>query len=286
MSSLYPHIHTAMIAGCVAVKPEQANDVIASIATTALHDARLHMLVTYHDGHAYYFAVPSAYISHASDFATPLASALPNHPGHLGDGVYALVLGSMAIGAIKHGAELTIVREETEQLAARALALELPLHCLGNDVQAWPLESVFGRYRQAVERYSALLTKFFAITLLACTVTYAAMLGAEAYAAKHGGRLWQSSPAPEVVTHLQYTSPLFEQLAHFQRISATVVRSGGWIEGYVWKHDKGEAFEIAMPGWISQDYVEALGKGAIADYNIPDNLVVVRKGDLEKLSKP
>jgi hypothetical protein len=286
MSLLHSHTYAAMVAGSVAVKPGQAGEAVASIATSALHDARLHALVASDEQRAYYFAVPSATVSHGAGFATQLAAALPGHPGHQGDGMYALVLGRSAIAAVRRGIELFIVRVDVDALAAKAQALELPLHRLGLDTEAWPLESLFGKHRQLVERHSAKWAKIFGITLAACTVAYASLMGAETYAARHGGRLWQTTPAADTVKHLQYTSPLFEQLAHFQRISATVVRSGGWINGYIWKPNKGEAFEIVMPGWISQDYVEALGKDAIAEYNIPDNLVVVRKGDLEKLSKP
>ncbi len=285
MSLLNAHTYAAMIGGSFAVSSRDTDDVVAAIAADALHDARVHALIVKESGHAYYLAVPSQRVTSAQKFTTPLAAALPGHSAHQGDGVYVLRLGEQAVVVSKQGTEFFVEHLDSSAVEDIARARGLALYHVAAGDDGWALESLFGRDRRAIERYSAYWARVSSRVIAGGIATYLLLMAGEAYSLQHGGRLWQTKPSPESVKQLQYTSPLFEQLAHFQQISATVVRSGGWIEAYVWKPGKGEAFDIVMPGWISQDYIEALGPGAVSEYNIPDNLVIVRKGSIEKLSK-
>ncbi|MES2261600.1 MAG: hypothetical protein V4724_24035 [Pseudomonadota bacterium] len=262
------------------------DDTIVAIAGAILHEHRLHVLSVRDRDHIFYYAVPSKRVRHARHFQTPLAAAMPGHPQHRGDGVYALQSGSKMIAAIKQGAELFVLHDEACAIDAAAQRHVLPVHMLSDTTEMWPLEPISGRQRALVERIAGKLSRLSAWVLGSSALAYLLLSGGDAYLARQAEQQEKARPTAEIVSQFQYTSPLFEQLAHFQQISATVVRSGGWIEGYIWKPRKGEAFEIVMPGWISHDYIEALGPGTVADYNIPDNLVTARKGNLEEMSKP
>lgn len=282
----HSHIYRTMIAGSIPSFKMDIDAAIVKIAGDILQDYRLHVLQARHGDHVFFFAVASRWISHAQSFGTALAAALPGHPQHRGDGVYALQAGEETFAAVKQGADLFLLQGDASTVEAAAKQHGLSIHATSPQTEAWPLTSVFSQQRRQIERVTGKITAAAAWLLGTCATAYLLLCAGETYLNWHQKPDLHSPATADLVRQFQYTSPLFEQLAHFQQISATVVRAGGWIEGYTWKPGQDESFEIVMPGWISQDYIEALGKGTIADYNIPDNLVIAHKGTLKKGEQP
>lgn len=264
-------------------------DAIGTIAGGILHDHRLHILSNGDSEYIYYYAVPSKWVTHDEQFMTPLAMALPGHPGHRGNGIYVLNTSHARVAVVKRSGEFFLLSEESSATSAIEKVAHdygLPIHTIEETVKPWPLESVYSRQRNLIGQVVGKVAKAVGYILGACVALYALFAVTEVYLERVAKDKAVTGSAGEVVKQFQYASPLSEQLAHFQQISAAVVRAGGWIEGYIWRPGKGEAFEITLPGWVSRDYIEALGTGTVVDYSIPENLVFARKGDLEKMSKP
>lgn len=284
ITSIVPsaRMHAAMVAGGMPWFKGNIDAAIVNVAGAMLGDPCVHVLSAREDDYVFYFAVPSRQVNRAGGFATELAAALPAHPAYRGNGVYAVQAGAIFVAAVKHDMDLFMLSGDMDTIDATAEQYGLQRHLLPPETEQWPLESAFSQQRHTIAHIAGKVMRAAGWTMGICTLLYLLLSVAEDFLINKKEQLASSQATADIVKQFQYTSPLFEQLAHFQQISASVVRSGGWIEGYQWHPEKDESFEIIMPGWISQDYIEALGKGTIADYSIPDNLVIIRKGNLEK----
>lgn len=271
-------IYRQLVAGCVPAVGSDAEDTAARVAANALHDERLHMLASRSGDGTYFLAFPSRLATGGECFETPLAVALPTHPQHRGDGIYSFAEADVAI--VKCAGELLSVPRERAGLESLAVEYRLPMYDVGPEVQPLAMEPVYGRNRKAAERIARRVMHVSRVVLVASLAVYAVMGLSNGAARILAERRATADATAETVRRLQYVSPLAEQLAHLQIVFGTVVRAGGWINGYIWKRGE-EAFDISLPGWVSHDYVDAMGPGATADFNIADNLVIVRKGDLE-----
>ena len=270
-------IYQQLIAGCVPVPSTGAEDAAAKIASDILQDHRLHIVTAVSDGSVFFLAFPSRLAGCTQDFSTPLAQALPTHPQHRGDGIYVLADANAAV--IKRIKELHVVPLASSNIESLSSEYGLPVFTLGPDAAGWPMESIYGRNRKTAEQMAKRTARASRLVLVGSLILYVGVTVSDV-AVRFLAEKWAArSKVAQTVQRFQYVSPLAEQLAHLQTVFGTVVRAGGWINGYVWKQGQ-EAFEIALPGWVSHDYVDALGPGAIADFNVPDNLVVVRKGKL------
>jgi hypothetical protein len=278
------HLHAQLIAGCIPASGMHATDAVKVIAAQVLHDHRLHLLTAVEDGHVYYFALPSACVTHSATFDTALAMALPGHPQHQGDGIY--VLDAMpGIAVIKRHGELLLLNNDAAAVSKIAFDHGLSTRHIGADTVPWSLVASDDSRRDAIGHLVGRVNKVCRNAIGACVALYILLAVGDAVLDQIDQRKAPATATAALVKRIQYASPLSEQLAQIQKTSATVVRAGGWIDGYVWKQGKGEAFVITLPGWISQDYIEALGPGTVTEQNMPDNLIVARKGDLEKMSK-
>ena len=77
---------------------------------------------------------------------------------------------------------------------------------------------------------------------------------------------------------LSVQQPLARQISRIQIVSATVVRSGGWIQSYRLLEEDNESFELVLPSWVSQDYLDSLGRvGVVTDLRDMEGLLTVRK---------
>lgn len=275
-------IYQHLFAGCIPAVGADVEDAAARVAANALHDQRLHLLVSVSGGHVYFLAFPSRFATGDEVFATSLAVALPTHCQHRGDGIYTFAEAEVAL--VKRSGELHIFAKGDSDLERLAAKYGLQVHTIGTEAQSWPMEPIYGRDRKAAERMAQRVMHICRLVLVGSLVLYAG-LGLSDFAARLlAERKATNDAIAETVRRLQYVSPLTEQLAHLQIVFGTVVRAGGWINGYAWKSGQ-EAFEIFLPGWVSHDYVDALGSGVTADFNIADNLVVVRKGNLDVVGK-
>jgi hypothetical protein len=77
---------------------------------------------------------------------------------------------------------------------------------------------------------------------------------------------------------LSVQQPLARQISRIQTVSSTVVRSGGWIQSYRLVNEDDESFELVLPSWVSQDYLDSLGRaGVTTDLRDMEGLLTVRK---------
>lgn len=280
------HLHANMIAGCIpaSARPAFDADAVAAIAGRALHDHRLHVLTAVDGGYLYYFALASKWVTHAPTFDTVLAIALPGHPQHRGDGIY-LHAAAPGVAAIKRQGELLLIGDDDATLEGIARAYGLGTHRIDAATTPWPLVAADDARRESISRMTGRIATVCRRAIGACVALYVVMALADAVLDQLASDTVPVAATAALVKRIQYVSPLSEQLAQIQKMSATVVRAGGWIEGYVWKQGKGEAFSITLPGWVSQDYIESLGPGTVTEQNVPDNLIIARKGDLENMGK-
>lgn len=275
-----PDLYTRMIAGCVEAARAGVRDAVAAIAGQTLGERRVHLLAAGDAEHVYYMALPSNLLAAGVRCETPLAMALPGHPRHRGDGVYVLASAPSVAAVKRHGSLALLCDVTSPQELARQYGLAL--HSTDASVAAWPFQSADDLRRDAIGAIAARVARLSCATVGA-SVTLYLLLSLGDVLLDHADRAQPAaaSVAP-LVKRIQYASPLSEQLAQIQRVFGTVVRAGGWIEGYTWSQRKGEAFEITLPGWVSRDYIEALGRGTVTEQNVADNLVLARKGKFEK----
>jgi len=285
MTILSQLIHGEMIAGCVAATSAEEASTF-SVVSQALGDGRFHFLSAQADGHVYYLAVSSRSITHDMAFSTPLAIALPDHPQHLGDGVYVFPDEVSTQAVLKHKTEFLLMDKSSDDLSRIIKQYGLKFFQIEEGAEPRSLRSPQARYVEQFDRVSQKIKKVCRLGLATTGIVYVVLtLTADDYWSNWISLNWvHRSDTADLVRQIQYTSPLTEKISRFQQVSAVVIRSGGWVNAYLWKHGE-EAFDISLPGWISRDYIEALGPGTIADFSIPDNLVMARKGDVDALSK-
>jgi hypothetical protein len=253
-----------------------------------LHTDRAHVLVAEENGLAFFLAVPSLALAGQRDFATPLACALPGHPGHRGDGAYVLSLGTHEAAVLRRGDRLSLrcgypeeVREAIRQDAEEAQ--EPPLQVIEVDEsQARRMVSEAWWYRGLSDRVSR-------VTSLACLavigLSTAVFVAAGVLSSLKGGGL-QNTPerlaieANRVLESTRLTQPLAEQVGRITDLSTAVTKASGWIEGYVYTPARGEAFTVTVPSWTSGDIVRELGEGVTTQVHPDDGgLLWARRAD-------
>lgn len=279
LSAVFDQLHNSLVAGTVPLLGQDPEQTANLLATHALNDQPVHLILDRFEGQIYYLAVPSALVL-GGGHATPLSAALPNHPAHQGDGIYVLNSARRKMAVVKERANLFAL-PSTESVERSADLYGLAIVVVDDLQNAWAFESFHARRNARRQRITSMLDLVAVMTVLVSVCIYGFALWVE-----RAGERVQGGGLEHVVAEFQYVSPLSEQLAHFQQISATVVRAGGWIEEYVWRPKTGESFRISLPGWVSRDYIEALGQGVVTEYSIADNLVTVTKGKQELGEKP
>jgi hypothetical protein len=275
----FEQIYSGMIAGRVPNHQGDVNLTIFYIARSVLGTDRMHLLTSpSRDGqHAYYFAAASSAFASTGDFETPLAAAFPSHPAHQGDGVYLLSAGSLSAAIIKENEKFRLLTNSTDALEAMIYDTGLPLHNV-TDAQPVLMESVTGYYRRAADDLSRKAIKVSAIVVaLAFTIGTASLLANSIFTGKIKSSTQKiAADLNSLVLKIDHASPLSYQLAQVQRISATVVKAGGWIDAYD-ASAKGEKFTVTLPSWVTQDFIAALGPGAAADIDNANNMIKVEK---------
>lgn len=275
----FEQIYAGMIAGRL---PNHQGDVTLSIlyiARNILGTDKLHLLTAISEDrqHAYYFAAASSAFASTGTFETPLAAAFPGHPDHAGDGAYVLSAGSLSVAVLKDGERFRLLTNNTDAIDALIHDSGLARHNVAG-ARAVLMESVSGQLRRMADSLSRKAVNASAIAIAASlTLGLAAMLANSIFS----GRIVSSTETiardlNSLVLKIDHASPLSQQLAHVQRISATVVRGGGWIDGYS-ASAKGESFAVTLPAWITQDFVAALGPGTSAEIDNGTNMIKVQK---------
>ncbi len=273
--------YTSMIAGAIPLHSGDVDKTVFMIAQDVLGTSRMHLLVATDPASqmVYYFAAPSVSFTSIAVFATPLAAALPSHPQHQGDGIYFLQDVNLAVAVEKTRDQIRVVANSNEAMADwLAERPETPLYRV-DDYQAWAMESIPGAYRRLADGISLRTAKYSSIiSVLSLLIYFIASIGTSIQsAAADKSNQAHMTAINSAVTKIDFVSPMSQQVARMQRVSALVVRAGGWIEEYQVK-DGAEKFVLMMPAWITKDYIDALGSAVVADQSTEENLVRVSLG--------
>jgi len=273
--------YTSMIAGAIPLHSGDVDKTVFMIAQDVLGTAKMHLLVATDPASkmVYYFAAPSSAFTSIAVFATPLAAALPSHPQHQGDGIYFLQDVNLAVAVEKTRDQIRVVANSNEAMADWiAERPETPIYRV-EECEPWAMESIPGAYRRLADGISLRTAKYSSIiAVVSLLVYFIASLGTSIQsAAADKSNQDHMTAINSAVTKIDFVSPMSQQVARMQRVSALVVRAGGWIDEYEVKDGK-EKFVLMMPAWITKDYIDALGPRVEADQATEENLVRVSLG--------
>jgi hypothetical protein len=274
-------IYSNMLAGCVPIGNAQPERVISLLAQDILDTPHIHTTYDVKDGHVYYLAVPSKQLTSEPRFSSPLAAAFSGHSQYQGDGVYLLRDAPNGYAAIRRGSSLRLLVNHLDLLEDALIATELPIYDVSN-LNPWPLVSTPWLYRTAADQMSGWITKISLVVLAgACMVLVVSeMTQGVLSARKQQSAQSVVEKANIAISQAKLSNPLSRQLTQIQNVSSTVVRAGGWVEQYRIKGQE-ENFLVALPTWVSKDYLDSLGKGVTSERQDAENLIWVRKGAIK-----
>ena len=272
----FEQIYQGMLAGILPYHEEDVFQSILYAASNILSTDKVHVGWYRSGASAYYFAAPSSLFGSVLDFATPLVAAVPGHPSHRGDGAYVITQGKISVAAISANQSFRLMCNETELILEHLADLGLNVYYPEATVSPLAIESAHGRMRRLGDQFSRRVVKVAAIgSAIAFTVAAAASFAETAFNTTVSDANDQNATElNKLVGSLEYSSPLSQQVGEINKLSATVVRAGGWIDAYSVK--KGNtSFTVTLPEWVTQDYIKALGDGAVADKDAESNTIKV-----------
>lgn len=275
----FDEIYTGMVAGRII---NHGGDVELSIfynARDILGTENIHLLISQNpdDQFAYYLAQRSTAFASVPDFTTQLAAAFPGAIDHQGDGAYLLSQGSISAALIKDGDKFRLITNNSEAVLRDLDDMGLTVHP-AEGLLAIPMMSITGRHRHNADKFAGRIIKLCAIvstTALVVGLITQGVSGMFAASLKNTNNQ-RANELSMLVSKIEHASPLSQQLADLQKVSATVVRAGGWIESYEMKDGKTK-FAVSLPEWVTQDFIQALGTGATAEHDSVNNLIKVKK---------
>ncbi|GAA4030013.1 hypothetical protein [Actimicrobium antarcticum] len=273
--------YSGMIAGAIPLHSDDIDKSIFMVAQDVLDTARMHLLVAVdrENKTVYYLAAPSSAFTSIPSFNTPLAAALPGHPQHRGDGIYFLQDVTLAVAIEKSRDHIRLIANTPDVMASwLAEQSDVAIHAVEND-EPWAMESISGAYRRIADNISLATTKYsLMVSGIALLLYIAAAIGVSVQnASADKSSQAHMNAVSDAVTRIDFVSPLSQQLARVQKVSALVVRAGGWIDEYDMKSGD-EKFILMMPAWITKDYVDALGAKVEADQTGDENLIRLSMG--------
>lgn len=274
------NIYANLIAGRLPVGTGSALKVVMNQAYAILGTNRLHAYYIERAGYVYYFAIESSHLTSAPGFTLPFIDILPDGPLHVGDAIYLLNGGDYSVALIIEGGSVRLLCNEPEVLKDFLIGLDLQVVEI-EQKGGKPLSSVPQAIHGVTERFSRMLMKSSIGVLAGASLVF---LGAQAAGAYTSSQAEKGLNARAVENDLNATlkklsvqQPLARQISRIQKVSATVVRSGGWIERYQMKGENDESFEVILPSWVSQDYLDSLGRDVVTDLRDMEGLLSVRK---------
>jgi len=280
-SAQFESAYAGMVAGAIPLHSDDIDKSIFMVAQDVLGSARLHLLVVVDRDNStvYYFAAASSAFTSIPAFTTPLAAALPGHPQHRGDGIYFLADVSLAVAVEKTRDQIRLIANTPEVMADWLAEQNAQTVYQVKDDDAWAMESIPGAYRriadgiaQSASRYSVVVSAIALLVYMGSSIGIS-VLNASADKSSQA----HMKAINDAVTRIDFVSPLSQQLARVQKISALVVRAGGWIDEYEVKKGN-EKFILMMPAWITKDYIDALGSGVVGDQSNDENLIRLARG--------
>lgn len=274
------NIYSNLIAGRLPVGSASAQKVVMNHAYAILGTNRLHAYYIERSGFVYYFAIESRCLTSAPGFSLPFVDVLPDGPLHMGDAIYLLDGGEYSVALIIEGGSMRLLCNDTDVLKDYLIGLDLSIVDI-EQKGGKPLKSIPQAIQGVTERFSSLMMKVSIAVLGLSSVTFLGAHAAGVYSSNQEARGLNARAVENdlnaTLKKLSIQQPLARQLSRIQKVSATVVRSGGWIEKYHLKGEENESFELVLPSWVSQDYLDALGRGVITDLRDMEGLLNVRK---------
>lgn len=274
------NVYLNLIAGRLPVGSSNPMKVVGNHAYAILGTNRLHVYWLPRAGHVYYFAIESHCLSSLPNFTLPFTDVLPGEPGHKGDGVYIYKTHDFLAALLVEGVSVRLLCNSPEVMDDYLLGIDLPQFEVDTK-QGKALSSVPQELLGISEKLGKWINRTALTTLVASALVFVGLNTYEAVMRsfnqpKLNMRAVQND-LNSTLGRLSVQQPLAKQLSRVQQVSATVIRSGGWIERYTMKADQSEDFEITLPSWVSQDYLSQLGPGVVTDLRDMEGLLIVRK---------
>ena len=245
----------------------------------------MHALYEVRANHVYYFAIESTHLSSFPGFLLPFVDVLPEGPLHRGDGVYVLSSADYCAALIIESGSLQYLCNEPDVVKDHLDGLDLMIVNISPQ-GGKPLRSIPQAIHGVTERFSGGLLKLSSAVLGFSALIFVGAQLANAYTTNMNldgmNPVAVENDLNATLKKLNVQQPLARQISRIQKVSSTVVRAGGWIEKYSMKGTGQEHFELVLPSWVSQDYIDALGRDVVTDLRDMDGLLIVRKQEKKK----
>lgn len=278
-------VYANLIAGRLPVGSGSPLKVVMNHAYAILGTNRLHAHYEVRANHVYYFAIESTHLSSFPGFLLPFVDVLPEGPLHSGDGVYLLSSPDYCAALIIESGSLQYLCNEPDVVKDHLAGLDLMIVEISAQ-GGKPLRSIPQAIHGVTERFSGGLLKLSSAVLGLSALTFVGAQLANAYTTNMNldgmNPVAVENDLNATLKKLNVQQPLARQISRIQKVSSTVVRSGGWIEKYSMKGADNEYFELVLPSWVSQDYIDALGRDVVTDLRDMDGLLIVRKQEKKK----
>lgn len=274
-------IYSNLIAGRLPVGSGSAQRVVVNHAYALLGTNRLHTYFIERAGYVYYFAIESSYLASSPEFKLPFIDVLPNGPLHQGDAIYLLHGGDYSVALVLESGSLRLLCNDSEAIKDYLIDLDLQVVEI-NGRGGKPLASVPQAIQGISDRVSSYLMKGSIGVLAVSLISFVGVQITNTVMSRSNETSLNAQAVENdlnaTLKDLSVQQPLARQISRIQTVSATVVRSGGWIQSYRLLEEDNESFELVLPSWVSQDYLDSLGRsGVITDLRDMEGLLTVRK---------
>lgn len=279
------NLYSNVLAGRLPLGTADPTEVLVNHAYALLGSKKLHIHFQEFEGYLYYLAVESKWMSSLIGLPIPFTRVFPGGPDHQGDGIYRLEANSYIAALVVEGGSLRLLCNTPEVLQDYLLGIGLPTIDL-NPESGESLTSIY----EGIQGLSSKAARYLMRASMGLL-----LLASTAFVGVHAAQAMKDSDEELNLTiktveddlnkeldKLNIQQPLARQIARIQKVSATVVRAGGWIETYTLKDEKKETFELVLPSWVSPDYVDSLGQDVVTDLRDLEGLLTVRKKAKEK----
>ena len=236
------------ITGYIHVPPTEKRyrDAIWHAAAVALDTDAVRLICERTGDGVYYLAAPAADFANHPLAVSVLAAALPNTPGHQGDGAYCCELGSGIVAAIKKG------NESLESYIGEHRDIE---RFVGPLTVFWPQQaSAWAGHREMQSRSTQKTLNFFSLVgAILVIFLFAAGVLARSAAANlgNGAELARQNilqAQVKVATELQEIAP--NPFLEYHRISADVLARDGILQYFDATAGKLD-YAAELPAWVS-----------------------------------
>lgn len=279
------NLYSNVLAGRLPLGTADPTEVLVNHAYALLGSKKLHLHFQVFEGYLYYLAVESKWMSSLPGLPIPFTRIFPGGPDHQGDGIYKLEANSFIAALVVEGGSLRLLCNTPEVLQDYLLGVGLPTIDLNPETGQY-LTSVYEGIQGMSKKAARYMMRASMGLLLLASTAFVGVHAAQALKVSDEELKLTIKTVEEDLNHeldkLNVQQPLARQIARVQKVSATVVRAGGWIESYTLKDDKKETFELVLPSWVSPDYVDSLGQDVVTDLRDLEGLLTVRKKGKEK----